>query len=120
MTGSAQQTPVPTAVARNIPARVAGWSAALGVSLIIAIFLTPMFWLMYGGFYTFFMAVFGIVAILTGHIGRSWGKRLGGRDRGLALLAIVTGWLLLFCVLLITLAYGGLIIGLTAVFGAVS
>ncbi|WP_438290162.1 hypothetical protein [Streptomyces sp. HUAS TT7] len=61
-----------------------------------------------GQYYTFFRAVFGIVAIPTGHIGRVWGKRLGGRDRGLAMLAIVTGWLLLLCALLIVVTYGGL------------
>jgi hypothetical protein len=53
------------------------------------------------------MAVFGIVAIPMGHIGRIWGKRLGGGDRGLALLAIVAGGLLLLCVLVIVVAYGG-------------
>ncbi|MGW8332475.1 hypothetical protein ACWGLE_31790 [Streptomyces sp. NPDC055897] len=120
MTSSTQQTAVPAAAVRNTPARVAAWSAAMGVGLIVAVFMTPMFWLMYGQYYTFFMAVFGTVAIPAGHLGRIRGKRLGGRDRGLALLAIVTGWLLLLCVLLIVLAYGGLIIGLTALFGAAS
>lgn len=121
MTSSTQETAAPTAeVRRNTPARIAFWSAALGVSLIVAMFATPMFWLWWGQYYTFFMAVFGIVAIPMGHIGRIRGKRLGGRDRGLALLAIVTGWLLLLCVLLIVVAYGGLIVGLTALFGAAS
>ncbi|GGU42638.1 hypothetical protein [Streptomyces violascens] len=70
---------------------------------------------MYGGIYTFFMFVFGIIAIPAGHLGRMRGKRLGGHDRGLALIAIVTGWLLL-CALLIVLAYAGLMVGLTALF----
>jgi len=78
----------------------------------VAIFATPMFWLMYGSWYTFFMFVFGLVAIPAGHLGRRRGKRLGGRDRGLALLGIVTGWLLIFCSLLLVLVYAGLLAGL--------
>ncbi|MEU3501462.1 DUF4190 domain-containing protein [Streptomyces hundungensis] len=117
---STAQTAAPTAEARNTPARIAFWSATCGVGMVLAIFLTPMFWLLYGQIYTFFMAVFGIVAIPAGHIGRIQGKRLGGRDRGMALLAIVTGWLLLLCVLLIVVAYGGLILGLTALFSFAS
>lgn len=97
---------------RNVPARISAWSAALGVSLIVAAFATPMMWVLYGSYYTFFMALFGIVAIPTGHVGRFRGKRLGGRDRGLALLGIVTGWLLLLCALLVVLAYIGLLAGL--------
>ncbi|MFJ8385540.1 hypothetical protein ACIQ9Q_13710 [Streptomyces sp. NPDC094438] len=120
MTSTPQQPAAPAAAVRNTPARVAAWSAAMGVSLIVAIFATPMFWLMYGQYYTFFMAVFGVVAIPAGHLGRIRGKRLGGRDRGLALLAIVTGWLLLLCVLLIVLAYAGLMIGVTALFSFAS
>ena len=120
MTSTAPQTAAPPAEARNTPARIAFWSAACGVGMVLAIFLTPMFWLLYGQIYTFFMAVFGIVAIPAGHIGRIRGKRLGGRDRGLALLAIVTGWLLLLCVLLIVVAYGGIVIGLTVLFGVAS
>jgi len=71
-----------------------------------------MFWLMCGSWYTFFMFVFGLVAIPAGHLGRRRGKRLGGRDRGLALLGIVTGWLLIFCSLLLVLVYAGLLAGL--------
>ncbi|GAA0378157.1 hypothetical protein QZH56_29225 [Streptomyces olivoreticuli] len=118
MTSSTQQTAAPTAGARNTPARIAFWSAACGVGLIVAIFATPMLWLLYAQYYTFFTFVFGAVAIPAGHLGRFRSKRLGGRDRGLALLAIVTGWLLLFYVLLAVLAYGGLIVGLTFLFGS--
>ncbi|MFF9436774.1 DUF4190 domain-containing protein [Streptomyces sp. NPDC014735] len=102
---------------RNTPARVSIWSDALGVALIVAIFVTPMFWLMYGQYYTFAMFTFGVVAIPAGHLGRRHGKRLDGRDRGLALVGILTGWLLLVVALLV-LAYGGLIIGLAFLFGS--
>ncbi|MEW2069265.1 DUF4190 domain-containing protein [Streptomyces sp. NPDC007346] len=110
--GDTQQTEVPVARPRNTPARVAAWAAALGAGLIVAIVLAPMFWLMYGGFYTVFMFLCGLVAIPAGHLGRRRGKRLGGRDRGVALLAIVTGWLLILCALVLVLAYVGLVAGL--------
>ncbi|MFF8444915.1 hypothetical protein ACF07U_29100 [Streptomyces californicus] len=98
--------------ARNTPARVAAWSAALGVGLIAAIVLTPMFWLMYGGFYTAALFLCGLVAVPAGHAGRRRGKKLGGRDRGLALLALLTGWLLMLGALVLVLAYAGLVAGL--------
>jgi hypothetical protein len=104
----------------NRPARISVWSAALGVALIVAIFATPMLWFMYGQYYTFAMFMSGAVAIPAGHLGRRRGKHLGGRDRGLALVGILTGWLLLLVVGLLVLAYGGLIIGLTFLFGAAS
>ncbi|WP_217144463.1 DUF4190 domain-containing protein [Streptomyces sp. AC627_RSS907] len=98
---------------RNTPARISIWAAFLGAGLIAGIFLTPMFWLMYGGFYTFLVFASGVVAIPAGHLGRRRGKRLGGRDRGVALLGIVTGWILVFFSLLLVLAYAGLLAGLT-------
>jgi hypothetical protein len=84
----------------------------MGVGLIVAIFATPMLWLMFGGYYTFAVFVFGVVAVPAGHLGRRRGKRLGGRDRGLALLGIVTGWLLILCALLLVLVYVGAVVGL--------
>jgi hypothetical protein len=56
--------------------------------------------------------VFGVVAVPVGHLGRLRGKRLGGRDRGLALPGIVTGWLLILCGLLLVLVYVGAVVGL--------
>ncbi|MEV8017994.1 DUF4190 domain-containing protein [Streptomyces sp. NPDC086554] len=58
------------------------------------------------------MFAFGVVAIPAGHLGRRQGKRLGGRDRGMALLGIVTGWILTLFSLLLVLAYAGLLAGL--------
>ncbi|MFD8785533.1 hypothetical protein [Kitasatospora sp. NPDC059599] len=113
-------TGAPSTGARNTPARVSFWSAAMGVSLVVAVFVTPIFWLMYGGFYTFGVFVCGLVAIPAGHLGRRRGKRLGGRDRGLALLAILTGWLLLLCGLLLVLAYAGVVAGLAVLVGSAS
>jgi hypothetical protein len=99
-------------VARNTPARIGIWAAFMGATLIAGIFLTPMFWLLYSGFYTFLVFAFGVVAIPAGHLGRRRGKHLGGRDRGVALLAITTGWVLIFISLLLVLAYAGLLAGL--------
>ncbi|MFF7993322.1 hypothetical protein ACFZDG_26425 [Kitasatospora xanthocidica] len=118
MPSSSQRTAVPPAGAGNTPARVSAWSAAMGVALIVAVFVTPVFWLLYGGYYTFALFVFGVVAIPAGHLGRRRGKRLGGRDRGLALLGIVTGWLLVFCSLLLVLAYAGAVAGLGFLLGS--
>ncbi|MEZ7003589.1 DUF4190 domain-containing protein [Streptomyces sp. AD55] len=112
MSGDTGRTAAPTTARRNVPARVSAWSAALGAGLIVAAVATPVMWVWYGSYYTFFMGLSGTVAILAGHVGRFRGRRQGGRDRGLALLGIVTGWLLLLCALLLVLAYAGLIAGL--------
>ncbi|MGW7612772.1 DUF4190 domain-containing protein [Streptomyces sp. NPDC054766] len=111
MTEVAQDTGAAGA-SRNTPARISVWAAFLGAGLIAGIFLTPMFWLLYGGVYTFLVFAFGVVAIPAGHLGRRRGKHLGGRDRGVALLGIVTGWILIFFSLLLVLAYAGLLAGL--------
>ncbi|NUV70367.1 MULTISPECIES: DUF4190 domain-containing protein [unclassified Streptomyces] len=112
MASNAQQTAGPAVRSRNTPARVAAWAAALGAGLIVAIVAAPMLWLLYGGIYTAFMFLCGLVAIPAGHLGRRRGKRLGGQDRGKALLAIVTGWLLILFALVLVLAYVGLVAGL--------
>ncbi|MDQ0757738.1 hypothetical protein QF027_000373 [Streptomyces canus] len=108
----ATQDTAAAGAARNTPARISIWAASLGVGLIVGIFMTPMLWLLYGGWYTFLVFVFGVVAVPAGHLGRRRGKHLGGRDRGVALLGIVTGWVLIFCSLLLVLAYAGLLAGL--------
>ncbi|MET9615805.1 hypothetical protein [Kitasatospora indigofera] len=97
---------------RNTPARISICAAALGATLIAGVFLTPLFWMLYGGLYTFLVFATGAVAIPAGHLGRRRGKRLGGRDRGVALLGIVTGWILVLLGLLLALAYLGLLAGL--------
>ncbi|MFE2911147.1 DUF4190 domain-containing protein [Kitasatospora indigofera] len=101
--------------ARNTPARISIWAASLGAALIAGVFLTPLFWLLYGGLYTFLVFATGFVAIPAGHLGRRRGKRPGGRDRGLALLGLVTGWILVLFGLLLVLAYVGLLAGLAMV-----
>lgn len=102
----------PRAADRNTPAQVSIWAAILGVGLIAGIFITPMLWFMYSGFYTFAVLICGLVAVPSGHLGRRRGKHLGGRDRGASLLGIVTGWLLILFSLLLVLAYAGLLAGL--------
>lgn len=53
-----------------------------------------------------------LIAIPAGHVGRFRGKRLGGSGRGVALAAILTGWLVLLVCLLALLALVGLVAGL--------
>ncbi|MFE5396116.1 hypothetical protein ACFQ9U_16360 [Streptomyces sp. NPDC056568] len=118
MTGDTGQAAAASAVVRNTPARIGFWAAGAGVSLILAIVMTPMFWLMWGGFYTASMFLCGAVAIPAGHLGRRRGKRLGGHDRGAALFAIVTGWLLILCSLTLLVAYAGLMAGLGFLVGS--
>ncbi|MFE3829206.1 hypothetical protein [Streptomyces sp. NPDC059092] len=43
MTSDTQEPAAPTPQARNTPARVGFWPAALGAGLIVAVLLTPMF-----------------------------------------------------------------------------
>ncbi|WEH39966.1 DUF4190 domain-containing protein [Streptomyces sp. AM 2-1-1] len=53
-----------------------------------------------------------LIAITAGHIGRYRGKRLGGSGRGVALVSLLTGWLVLLVCLLAGLALAGLVAGL--------
>ncbi|MEU2853389.1 DUF4190 domain-containing protein [Streptomyces syringium] len=112
MSSDTRQATDTAAEGRNGPARVALWAAFLGIGLILGMVATPVFWLMWGGWYTLFVFLCACVAIPAGHLGRRRGKRLGGRDRGAALFAIVAGWLLMVCCLLLVVAYAGLVAGL--------
>ncbi|MFI2073831.1 DUF4190 domain-containing protein [Streptomyces triculaminicus] len=53
-----------------------------------------------------------LVAIVAGHIGRFQGRRLDGDGRGMALLGILVGWLILLVTAVVIVAVGGLIAGL--------
>ncbi|MER7967959.1 hypothetical protein ABTX35_02905 [Streptomyces sp. NPDC096080] len=55
---------------RNWPARNSFRSAAIGASLVLAIFLTPMYWLLYGQTYTVGLTLSAVLAIPFGHAGR--------------------------------------------------
>ncbi|MGC5412858.1 hypothetical protein ACPXCX_55770, partial [Streptomyces sp. DT225] len=81
---------------------------------------TPLLWLGFAGYSTAFMFLCGFVAVPAGHLGRRRGKRLGGQDRGIALLAIVTGWLLILCASVLVLAYVGLVAGVAVLSDSVS
>ncbi|MGW1184058.1 DUF4190 domain-containing protein [Streptomyces drozdowiczii] len=120
MASNTQQTAGPAVRSRNTAARVAAWAAALGVSLIVAIVATPLLWLGLAGYYTAATFLCGLVAVPVGHLGRRRAKRLGGQDRGIALLAIVTGWLLILCALVLVLAYVGLVAGVAVLNDSVS
>lgn len=66
MTAVAQDAET-TSTARNTPARISIGAASLGAALIAGVFLTPLFWLLYGGLYTFLVFATGVVAIPAGH-----------------------------------------------------
>ncbi|PHQ51420.1 hypothetical protein BLA24_13895 [Streptomyces cinnamoneus] len=104
-TGSVRTTP-----SKNGPAKVSLWFAGCGVAA-YGNFATGIAWLNPGVF--IMMAVLcALIAIVAGHIGRFRGRRLDGDGRGMALLGIVVGWLVILVTVVIALAVGGLIAGL--------
>ncbi|MFE3741536.1 DUF4190 domain-containing protein [Streptomyces sp. NPDC059134] len=117
MTSDTREPAAPTLQPRNTPARVSFWSAASGIGLIVAVVVTPMFWLPYGSHYTFALLMLGAVAVPAGHLGRRRGKRPDARDRGLALFGIVTGWLLILVSLLVFVVFTGTLAALGLLFG---
>ncbi|MEV6793103.1 hypothetical protein AB0M87_14100 [Streptomyces sp. NPDC051320] len=85
---------------------------ALGGIASLGNFYTGVAWLNPGIFVGMAMLC-ALVAIVTGHIGRFRGRRLPQKEgRGVALSAILVGWLLLLVCLLAGLAYFGLMVGL--------
>ncbi|QSY49290.1 MULTISPECIES: DUF4190 domain-containing protein [Streptomyces] len=99
-----------TEPSRNRPAKVSLWFALFGVCA-YGSFATGIAWLNPGIFVT--MAVLcALVAIVAGHIGRFQGRRLDGDGRGMALLGILVGWLILLVTAVVIVAVGGLIAGL--------
>jgi len=100
-----------TTPSRNRPAKVSLWFAGGGVAT-LANFGTGIAWINPGIFIG--MAVLcALVAIVAGHVGRFRGRRLDGDGRGMALLGILVGWLLIFVCLLAVVAVAGLIAGLS-------
>lgn len=103
--GARRSTP-----SRNRPAKVSVYFAGFGIAA-LANFATGIAWISPPVFVG--MAVLcALVAIVTGHIGRFRGRRLNGDGRGMALLGLVLGWLLIIVCLLATIAALGLITGL--------
>ncbi|MCX5399361.1 DUF4190 domain-containing protein [Streptomyces sp. NBC_00102] len=97
---------------RNRAAQVSG-VFALGAIGALGNFATGIA-LINPGIFVALAALCALIAIPVGHVGRFRGKRLGGSGRGVALAAILTGWLVLLVCLLAALAFIGLVAGLAA------
>ncbi|MER7812679.1 DUF4190 domain-containing protein [Streptomyces sp900116325] len=107
----AREEQTQSAPGRNRPAKVSLFFAACGYAS-LGNFFTGIAWLNPGIFVS--MAVLSaLTAVVSGHVGRYRGRRLGGDGRGMALAGILLGWLLLFICVLIGLAFIGFIAGLT-------
>ncbi|WP_330300293.1 hypothetical protein [Streptomyces sp. NBC_00503] len=91
----------------NRPARLSAYTAAGGVALLMS-FLTFYGW-MFPQLTLTGAVVCGLLAVVTGHVGRLRRRR---HERGTALLGIIGGWLvLLTCAALTTVViavFGGL------------
>lgn len=95
---------------RNGPAQASLVFAGLGIAA-LASFFTGIA-LMNPIVFVGMALVCALVAIVVGHVGRFRGRRLDGDGRGIALLGIVLGWLIVIVCLLAGLAVFGLIAGL--------
>ncbi|MGX5210929.1 hypothetical protein ACWKT3_20005 [Streptomyces violaceus] len=84
---------------------------ALGGVAFLAQFATGIAWIN-PGIFVGLAALCALIAIPAGHLGRFRGRRPGGDGRGLALLSILIGWLVLVVSLLALLAFVGLVAGL--------
>lgn len=99
-----------TNTGRNRAAKVSACSALGGVAF-LAQFATGVAWIN-PGIFVGLAALCALIAVPAGHVGRFRGRRLGGDGRGLAVLSILTGWLVLIVSLLALLAFVGLVAGL--------
>ncbi|GAA2280064.1 hypothetical protein GCM10010402_40980 [Actinomadura luteofluorescens] len=107
MSTAGQQGTRPSA---NRPAKVSLFFAGSGIAT-LANFATGIAWINPAVFVG--LAVLcALAAIIAGHVGRFRGRRLDGDGRGMALLGIVLGWLLILICLLAVTAVLGLIAGL--------
>ncbi|GAA4105312.1 hypothetical protein [Actinomadura miaoliensis] len=91
------------APSRNTAAKWSLYAGGGGVCCLILPFLVPPFAVAY-----MCMAfLLGLAAIVTGHLGRSRGRRLGGDGRGRALVGILLGWLVVIvCVVVVAVLAG--------------
>ncbi|MCC5582161.1 DUF4190 domain-containing protein [Microtetraspora sp. AC03309] len=102
-----------TSPSRNRPAKAGLAFAILSVAA-IGNFFTGIAWLNPGVFVGMAM-LFALLAIGVGHVGRYRGRSLDGDGRGMALLSIVLGWLMLFVCVIAIVALMGLIAGLAVI-----
>ncbi len=98
-----------TEASRNRPAKVSLWFAGGGLAA-YGNFFTGIAWLN-PGIFVLMAVLCALVAIVVGHVGRFRGRRLGGDGRGMALLGILLGWLLLAVSAVLILAVGSLVAG---------
>ncbi|WP_261718793.1 DUF4190 domain-containing protein [Streptomyces sp. FZ201] len=99
-----------SAAGRNRTAKVSAFFALGGIAF-LGNFATGIAWIN-PGIFIGCAVLCALVAIPTGHIARFRGRRLDGDGRGLALAAVLTGWLVLLVCVLAVLAFVGLIAGL--------
>ncbi|WP_149549426.1 DUF4190 domain-containing protein [Streptomyces marokkonensis] len=99
-----------TLVGRNRTAKISAFFALGGVTF-LANFVTGIAWIN-PGLFVGLALLCALIAVPTGHAGRFRGRRLDGEGRGLALVSILTGWLVLLTCLLALLAFVGLVAGL--------
>ncbi|MEV3922580.1 DUF4190 domain-containing protein [Actinomadura coerulea] len=100
----------------NRPAKVSVFFAGFGIAA-LANFATGIAWInpaVFVGLAT----LCALAAIIAGHVGRFRGRRLDGDGRGMALLGIVLGWLLIIICVLAVVAVLGLITGMAVLFDA--
>ncbi|MGI5205050.1 hypothetical protein ACQEU6_26170 [Spirillospora sp. CA-108201] len=98
----------------NRPAKVSLFFACSGIAA-LANFATGIAWINPAVFVG--LAVLcALTAIVAGHAGRFRGRRLAGDGRGMALLGIVLGWLLILVCVLAVGAVLGLIAGMAVLF----
>ncbi|WP_328719705.1 DUF4190 domain-containing protein [Streptomyces sp. NBC_00247] len=100
---------------RNRAATVSGFFA-LGAVGAIGNFATGIA-LMNPAVFIALAVLCALIAIPAGHVARFRGKRLGGAGRGVALVSILTGWLVLLICLIGVLALVGLVAGFAALTG---
>ncbi|MER6348652.1 DUF4190 domain-containing protein [Streptomyces sp. NPDC001595] len=113
MSGAAGGSTVAGGAVRNRAARVSVSCALAGVGFLLN-FGTPLAWLN-PPIFLGLAALCGLAAVPIGHVGRFRGRRRDKPERGLALLGIVTGWLVLLTCLLATAAFLGLVTGLAVI-----
>ncbi|TDD79639.1 DUF4190 domain-containing protein [Actinomadura darangshiensis] len=113
MTSTRRRRTEPT---RNRPAKASLTAAGFGVAALLN-FATGIAWINPPIFVAMAMLC-GLIAIVTGHLGRRRARHLDGDGRGMALLGLILGWLLFLTCTLATAAVFGLIAALAVLIDA--